>query len=41
MLETENIPRAQSNVMATKPTVEIKEDKVADTNIQEDKKVST
>ena len=43
MPEAENTSWAQSNVMATKPAVEIKEDKVPDSNIniQEDKKVGT
>lgn len=41
MPEAENTSWAQSNVMATKPAVEVKEDKVPDSNIQEDKKVGT
>ena len=42
MPEAENTSWTQSNVTATKPVIEvmeIKDDKVTDSNIQEDKKV--
>ena len=39
MPEAENTSWTQSNATATKPVVEIREDKVEDSNIEDDKKV--
>ena len=39
MPEAENTSWTQSSAAATKPVVEIREDKVADSDLQEDKKV--